>query len=466
MNEKVKHSRWGEGIVIAERYNGLELLVRFDKGFRLWMKQNELKFLTRPPQKVMAVPISVPPKPPEEEQIARIMIESLRLGVVPTKYIHRFTFGREREVKQLQEWLKTEGGVLHIIGQYGSGKTHLLKILYSMCLELGYAVAFVGLDPTETPFHRPKKVYSKIIETFRFRDGDNLKGFREFLKSLGQNETLSRSLDDHIYLGQVIRRVSRYSSSFDGDPEIVELYFNWLEGKTYSCFFSPGLYDDGKAANIYCNILSGISTAAKRCGLKGLTVIFDETENVQAPWLYTYQKDRAANFLKGMTLLAKNDQRLVKEPVERARDHYPANQFSTLWLRLSPLHYSSSYHYSLVGTQTGLTYHSWASHVRYAYCQPSHMKIVFAFTPTPHSMGEKEETAIYLSPLTEESKLKITEELARLYSKAYSFSIKRELVTEIFEKAKSVSLLRLFIKGVIEILDFVRYYPHKSMDDL
>jgi len=446
MNEKVKHSRWGEGIVIAERYNGLELLVRFDKGFRLWMKQNELEFLTKPSQKVMAVPISVPPKPPEEGQIARLIIESLRLGVVPTKYIHRFTFGREREVKQLQQWLETEGGVLHIIGQYGSGKTHLLKFLYSMCLELGYAVAFAGLDPTETPFHRPKKVYSKIIETFRFRDGDNLKGFREFLKSLGQNETLSRSLDDHIYLGQVMRRVSRYSLSFDGDPEIVELYFNWLEGKTYSCFFRPGLYDDGKAANIYCNILSGISTAAKRCGLKGLTVIFDETENVQAPWLYTYQKDRAANFLKGMTLLAKNDPGLAKEPVD--------------------YDYSPSYHYSLVGTQTGLTYHGWASHVRYAYCLPSHMKIVFAFTPTPHSMGEKEETAIYLSPFTEESKLKITEELARLYSKAYPSSITRELVTEIFEKAKNVSLLRLFIKGVIEILDFVRYYPHESMDEL
>ncbi|MBO3757598.1 MAG: DUF2791 family P-loop domain-containing protein, partial [Candidatus Brockarchaeota archaeon] len=118
----------------------------------------------------------------KEQLEARKIIEALRLGIVPQKYVEEFTFGREKEIKQIKSWLSNEDeSSLILVGEYGVGKTHILEYLYSYLLKDNWAVSIVNLDPNELPFHKPKRVYEAIISSFRFGKNRN---FRDFLKEI------------------------------------------------------------------------------------------------------------------------------------------------------------------------------------------------------------------------------------------------------------------------------------------
>ena len=107
---------------------------------------------------------------------------------------------------------------LHQQGQYGSGKSHLLDYMYSLALNNKYAVATVKLDPNEAPPSKPKLVYRKLIQSFRYKDGENYKDIRDFLRSFAT-------------------RLGKTSGTFEGWPMIVkrnigtpreEYSWNWM----------------------------------------------------------------------------------------------------------------------------------------------------------------------------------------------------------------------------------------------
>ena len=84
---KVKHSKWGFGIVKASRLSGYELLVQFENGLEFWLKRNELEFFERTPKKVSE-------KPKEEGvllQVERRVLEALRIGIVPVDYVQNLS---------------------------------------------------------------------------------------------------------------------------------------------------------------------------------------------------------------------------------------------------------------------------------------------------------------------------------------------------------------------------------------
>ncbi len=99
--------------------------------------------------------------------------------------VEDFTFGRQEESKELMNWLNSNNeNVLLLVGEYGTGKTHLLNYAYWRALQEGFAVAYVAMDPNEVPFHKPKRVYSHLIHTFRYysKESKQNKRFRDFLR--------------------------------------------------------------------------------------------------------------------------------------------------------------------------------------------------------------------------------------------------------------------------------------------
>jgi len=78
---------------------------------------------------------------------ARRAIEALRYGIPPDGYITEFTVGRAEEISILTETLDgPEHGVLLVQGNYGAGKSHLLRLVREEALEAGYVVSLVSLD--------------------------------------------------------------------------------------------------------------------------------------------------------------------------------------------------------------------------------------------------------------------------------------------------------------------------------
>jgi hypothetical protein len=143
-----------------------------------------------------------------------------------------------------------------------------------------------------------------LLQSFKYKDSEGKeRGFRDFLIDLVNS---GKDFDHLDYLHWV---VSLLMQCYD-DTSI----WNWIEGQPGYYYF-PSLYDHGTAANIYCHILSEMAWALEfRLGLKGLLLILDEAENVNQAT--EYQQTKGWHFIRGLMMLAANDERLKNEKVE------------------------------------------------------------------------------------------------------------------------------------------------------
>ena len=100
---------------------------------------------------------------------AREIIESLRNGVPSRRHIEKLTVGREDQIKRLIKTLispgETSNRKLLIEANYGSGKSHLLRLIKERALSEGYIVSLIDLNARGgVRFHLLQTVLS---ETFR-----------------------------------------------------------------------------------------------------------------------------------------------------------------------------------------------------------------------------------------------------------------------------------------------------------
>jgi len=495
IGQRVLHPRYGYGVIKQTRHKGFEAKVEFDSGLIVWVRRNELCLIV--PQQFSVgdwvehptfgkgFVVSIEPrgdtfvlmvdfenvglkkliqsaarlrklvsragaalgvsrsKKPDPKFRARRMIEAFRLGIVPYDCVEEFTFGRDREIGKVKRWLQNwNQSAMVIVGEYGTGKTHLLHYAIGRALESDFAVAWVEADPAETPLYRPKRVYSRLVQNFRYPsklDGQ-LKGFRSFL-----SEVLSKgALKDHLYFQHLIR------------PEENEAYFEWIEAResiprpvrppgsyhSYSAQvhrYLPSLYDYSTAANIYCYLLSGLGWAALRVlGLKGLLLVFDEAETVEM-YMYRSHFERSLNFLRALVCTSMDQAKLLGDPSR------------------------SDLNYCRVGR---------AANTPFLYKKPSGLKLLFAFTSLEWNYEEdlvkagrgrpkvKEIDAlpkISLQPLTDRDLRQVFQHIFRLYREAYSFSQDQVSVDELLQEVISESgKTRYFVKGSVEALDIAR----------
>ncbi len=474
---RVYHERFGFGVPVESRHNRFEYLIRFDEGPMRWVRADTLKLASevdaaeiaakaeeagrtsqdgevpaaparrRRPMKRRAVradaapapvrgrrPIPSPKmhadeaivvSPPSDDERfrARRMIEALRLGIVPRDCAWDFTFGREEETAVITDWLAGSEGVLLLEGAYGVGKTHLLDFTYGTALNGGYAVARVQVNPNETPFSKPKRIYGQLVAGLKYVDpsdgstGDFAKLMRTIVERGG--------LKNHEFFSHL---------ADEDDPALWE----WIAGREPSAYpynkyasppynwYLPGMYDYGTAANIYTYLLSGISRGAcDALGLKGLLLLFDESESI-AQYIYQYEVQKSHSFVQALTLTA-NDDPVLREFPNRGTD--------------------------LDYCKVGRSLH------RFIYRVPTHLKIVFAMTPHTGPLWLRDESGVRsltLAPLEEVPCERICHGVVGLYRAAYGDDVTAKVAAGEVLDAVDGFQTRGFVKGCVEALDLAR----------
>jgi len=368
----------------------------------------------------------------------RLLIESFRLGIVPERLVTGWTVGREDEVGFIRRWLEMESeGIMVLEGAYGSGKSHLLLYLREKALEMGYAVAYAGFDPSEASAAFPKRTYRKIAGGFQARIGGEEIGFREYIDRTARDGS-DDTLEDHPYLGPVMRKV-RSGMMRERDWE-------WLEGRSGVRGSLGSLYDYTTTANIYCNILSGLGHAASTVlGLKGFIILLDEAETTSSLY-YSYQYARGLNFFKGLSMVANDDSVLLTEEIERSNG-------------------------VTRGRETGLIY-SGHQPIPFIYRISSFLKVVFSLTPgslVDLFFHWRDSTPILpLENLGPNDLELIFRKFVRHYCGVFDFRLKGG-----FQESDLFDLLRphlhapvrTFIKGMTELLDHLRFHPGAKIED-
>lgn len=319
------------------------------------------------------------------------------------------------------------------------------------------------LDPQETPFHKPKRIYRHLVKNFRYQTQEGrINRFRDFVK-----EVVDRGgFTDNIYFSYV-KKFERNS------PHLQDKIWNWIEaaeakevkplpaGYWEDFHFQnfPGLYDYSTAANVYCYLLSSLGWAAHSIlGLRGLLLVFDEAEIVDMGNT-SYQDSKGKNFLKALIRVSENDLRLTLNP-----------RFS----KLDYCHMGKGYEPPFI------------------YKIPTSLKVLFAFSSmewnyninrviievvdnkgetierTPDKEPKDEELdsvrRIDIKPLTEDAQKDIIDTLCLIYDQAYDFLRDPNILARrIFDhNGKKEHRTRLFVKSVVEALDLLRFYPDQE----
>lgn len=431
INQTVIHPKHGPGVIKHTKYGGMNLAVQF-KG------QNGL-FFVRMDEVEFAIACSDPIAVSHEhrQQLEKLkprrMLEAFRLGIVPEDCITAFTFGREHETSEFKNWLHQpdEGGLV-LIGSYGSGKTHFLKYASRCALEEGYAIAATEINPLESPFSKPKRIYRQLVQNLRVPtiSGEVL-SFRALLEKAFQHNLLL----GHPYF----QYVAKYRNNAD--------IWRWIEAteddaKPYSIDNAykdlPGLYGHhGNTANIFCYLLStlGWLVRQKEIGAKGLLLMFDEAESLDQSYTST-AIDRSYNFLNALIATANSEPTLLNKPTTSSRFDYAAH----------------------------------ADTVPFLYERNSGLKTLLTFTS--HEYGQYSDDLmklpkLYLEPLSPQVLNRVFEQICTLYAEVFDiteqqskFDQLREIVIDEYEPT------RLAVKKYIEALDLVRFYPHKELSEI
>jgi len=514
MTETVDHELYGTGVVRARRYRGLELLVHFSCGIRRWIPRNELR---APPDRdippgqesALAVEPATPPAGVRERDIphdrvsalavepaslpavhpgalqgagasgapaipgaapegripsqiytgrrappsrgkarheARAIIEALRQGGVPREKVEHFTAGRDSELEEIREWLGSGDGCLRIDGDYGVGKSHLLELTASHALHDGWAVARVEIDPNETPFHRPKRLYQSIIQSLEYRSGDQIRTFSDMMTFVAGSSGETQTLETHPYFGTFIRHWRADSDNED--------LWDWIKGDSDPHrSYLPRLPNFQLAANICCNLLSGLGWIAKNIlGLKGLLILIDEAESIDKSFYTNYQHRMALNTLKGLIFTANSEKSLIEEATgELAIKRQDGGGY---FGRYSDLRYPGYRQYQFP----------------YIWKEETGMKIVFAFVPEFFESFAYDNDAclaitgmpsLTIEPLSHTEHEHLFRQIVDIYREAYHFEPQR-IAFELLPKEKT----RVFVKATVEALDLMRFHPGQDLQDL
>lgn len=431
LNKVVIHPKHGRGIVKQVRNGGARLYVQYKGQAGLFLTRiDEVEFEDVNPLRSR----KIRDRQKEKELTPRRLIEAFRHGIVPKDCISSFTFGREIETKKLIQWLHdpNQSGLL-LVGGYGSGKTHLLNYIKHVALKENFAVSLTEVNPYESPFSKPKRVYAQIANNLRFKnDSSKLGGFEELLKKIFDNGLLR----NHFYFRHVHENLNN------------SLVWQWIQAKEdYARPYSednrfsnfPGIYGHhGNTANIFCNLLSSLGWATQQnaVDLNGVLLIFDEAESLSSKLTPTYQY-RSNVFLNALLATARNRTDLLERP----------------------------------SCKTGFDYCCDADNIPFLHKKASGLKIILAFADDvifDDSPELKCLPKLILEPLDELASNIVFNEISELYAKVYgkdSESLKIDIIRDYLVNDIREMLTydqgstRLLVKSFVEALDIMRFHP-------
>ncbi len=354
----VQHATWGPGVVQKLQYDGRSLMVRFEnRTDAVIVPKIETVKLNSDGTTEGEVPIPIAARKvrtmmPEGDEgclLALRLVEALRTGVSPGQWAHLYSIGRDSELALVDSELAQchDGGAVRVfLGDYGSGKTHMLDLVKERALQDNFLVARAVLDEVEVVPSHPQRVYRALVDNLAYPDCDDAEGLYHLFKravtahqllnsevsSDADEDTVAfiKSLDRerltgmfsrsgkyfHHYLSPALAYFECLTSPKHAlDPmsdELVDHLLNYIEGRSVvsnkelndmlrlHTRFNPGhifaVRDQKTLAHLYAYLLGGIAALAKAVGYTGLVLLLDEAEMTG---LLSHQAQALAELLFG-----------------------------------------------------------------------------------------------------------------------------------------------------------------------
>jgi len=274
------------------------------------------------------------------------VLEALRVGVAPGHLVELYTVGRETEMALVEADLDQtlqSGAARVFLGDYGSGKTHVLDCIEDRALRRNFLVARVTLDGTEVAPSHPRRVYRALVQNLVYPERSDRPGLEPLLEAAlekaAERWLRRRSSRYHHYLSPALAHYRELRRN-PQDRGLKDTLLDWLEGHptVSNTDLDPALrqatglrghrlyalQDHRTLAHLYAYLLGGLSVLARDVGYAGLTVLFDEAEFYS---LLSTQEREFANLLFGYYATAALGPEQVRFDVDgAARGGHPVHR--------------------------------------------------------------------------------------------------------------------------------------------
>lgn len=239
--------------------------------------------------------IRVAERVPWNQQEARSIIETLRLGIPPPKAALGLTVGREKLFGRLSLDLNNvrfgKSHLIFLIGEYGIGKTHTLRVLQEYSHQQSFASSLVELNQRECPLHNLGLVYQKIVRNLQTKQHSAgfalpslLDGWADYIRNIGErdrNLALGnlRKLDHDFHCALT----TYFECKRVGKTKHCDLVLDWMTGAKLS---SNELTKIGVSSNISqlnaLSMLGNLVSMLQCIGLHGVVILLDEVDRTLA----------------------------------------------------------------------------------------------------------------------------------------------------------------------------------------
>lgn len=253
------------------------------------------------------------------------ILDALRRGTVPATGLDVLAVGLDRIAPVLEEDLGQvhagRGMFKAIRGEYGTGKTFLVRWLQERALRQRFAVAEVQVNETETPLHKLEAVYRRAVErltTPATRGGALRSVVDAWFYALEEEALAGGASDDPLALvsstntlmearlGGLSTRAPAFAACLRGyrealvagDRPTAEGLLAWLGGQpnvAASSKRAAGIKGDLDAISALA-FLQGLLVILREAGHSGLVLVLDEVETIQR--IRGDVRERALNALR------------------------------------------------------------------------------------------------------------------------------------------------------------------------
>lgn len=233
------------------------------------------------------------------------IIQALKEGNVPPKGTSEICVGRELEIEEIKRLFekikKGKAATKFIKGDYGGGKSFLLKVIEEMAFKDNFVVSKITIT-RNIPFNRFEEVYKNIVKTLKCKTGTSLEHIIERwltrLKMVAMEETTDPLRQNSIVrenMTQDLEAARKYANSFAiaienynsaasyGDTETAHYAQAWLRGDSNIPFTMKkkfGVKGDVTKENAF-TFLEALSAFLKSLGYNGLVILIDEVEHIR-----------------------------------------------------------------------------------------------------------------------------------------------------------------------------------------
>lgn len=263
-----------------------------------------------------------------ESVLFRQSYEAINLGVVPPHpdQLINLSIDGPQMAERIRNWLAvahSEGLSKVVFGDYGSGKSHYLRLVQAAALNAGWVVSYVEFDPKEADPAKPFLVYRALMTNLHFPprdDGSQSLNFYDLIREI-RNRWTEVSSGKYYKASPWFRAVLPVLRHFPhlSSPN----YFgacNFLSGNPFntvilrtmarqvgSIEFAPAMPRNSETAEIYVFHLVLMNEICRALGYEGLLLIVDEAEHVRG---FTDRRQHRANNL--FDLLARSAHRPLR----------------------------------------------------------------------------------------------------------------------------------------------------------